>query len=132
MRGVDTNILLRHIVRDDEDQARVATAFIASRTRDDPAFISLVVLAELVWALRRRYGYSSRQVHALLVMLLETAEFHLEDEVELVQMFVGGDSIKGDIADHFIAYSSARAGCISTVTFDKGAASNIPSMELLS
>jgi predicted nucleic-acid-binding protein len=132
MRGVDTNILLRHIVRDDEDQARVATAFIASRTREDPAFISLVVLAELVWALRRRYGYSSRQVHALLVMLLETAEFHVEDEVELVQMFVGDGSIKGDVADHLIAYSSVRAGCISTMTFDKDAASSIPSMELLS
>jgi predicted nucleic-acid-binding protein len=132
VKGVDTNILLRHIVRDDEEQAKIATTFIASRTQEDPAFISLVVLAELVWALRRSYGYSRRQVHELLVMLLETAEFYVEDEVELLQAFIGGNSIKGDIADHLIAHCAAKAGCISTVTFDKGAAGRIPSMELIS
>lgn len=131
VKGVDTNVLLRHIVRDDERQARVATAFIASRTRDDPAFVSIVVLAELVWALRKTYGYPNNQVHALLVALLESAELSFEDELELVRMFAGARPAPGEVADKLIAYCATRVGCSSTVTLDRAAAKSIPAMELL-
>jgi predicted nucleic-acid-binding protein len=131
VKGVDTNVLLRHIVRDDEGQARIATDFIASRTRDDPAFVSIVVLAELVWALRKTYGYPNHQVHALIVALLESAELSFEDELELTRMFAGARRAAGEVADNLIAHCAARAGCLSTVTFDRAAAGAIPSMELL-
>ena len=129
MRAVDTNILLRLVVRDDARQFAAASAFFAQRTSDDPAFVSLIVLAEFVWALRQRYKYSRAEVNALVAALFETAEVIFEDEAQL-SAIVGGDK-KGDLADHLIAYSARRAGCTSIVTFDRNAAKFVPGMELL-
>lgn len=129
MKAVDTNVLLRFVLRDDERQFATAAAFFNSRTAEDPAFISLIVLAELVWALRQRYGYSRSETRSLVVTLLETAELLFEDEGVLSSMVAEAE--RGDLADHLICHSAKRAGCTSTVTFDQDAAKAIPSMELL-
>lgn len=129
MKAVDTNILLRFLVRDDEAQAAIAAAFFGKRTMEDPAFVSLFVLTELVWNLRQRYGYPRATVHAKIAALLETAELVFEDETEISAIVNGTD--RGELADHLIAYCARRAGCSSTVTFDQRAAAAIPSMELL-
>ncbi len=44
MKAVDTNVLLRFLVRDDDEQAAVAAAFFSKRTAEDPAFVSLIGL----------------------------------------------------------------------------------------
>lgn len=131
MKAVDTNVLLRYLVGDDEKQSSAAGVFMRGRTADDPAFVSLIVLAELVWALRAHYGYPHEKVHALLTALIKTAEVALEDEEFLSLLITGDDAIKGDIADHLIAHSASRAGCSTTVTFDRKAAKFVPGMELL-
>jgi predicted nucleic-acid-binding protein len=52
--GLDTNILVRYIVRDDEAQTELATHLIETKcTREQPGFIALLVLIELVWVLSR-------------------------------------------------------------------------------
>ena len=45
MIAVDTNVLLRYILRDDERQFAASTAFFQARTMEDPAFVGLIVLA---------------------------------------------------------------------------------------
>jgi predicted nucleic-acid-binding protein len=129
MKAVDTNVLLRFIVRDHPQQFDAASAFLRARTPDDPAFISLIVVAELVWALRRRYRYPREDVSAVVAALLEAAEVVFEDEPHLSALL--GMHPKGDISDHLIAHCAVRAGCASVATFDKKAASRVPSMELL-
>ena len=58
MIGIDTNVLVRHLVQDDLRQSREATRVITKqRTRDDPGFINRIVLCELVWVLESAYGY---------------------------------------------------------------------------
>lgn len=130
MIAVDTNILLRFILRDDEGQFVKSSAFMTKRSADDPAFISLIVLAELAWALRQRYGYSRLEVRAAVIALIESAELAFEDEDALAM--VVSEAVHGDLADHLIAYSAARAGCSEVVTFDRDASKAIPSMQLLS
>jgi predicted nucleic-acid-binding protein len=129
MIAVDTNVLLRFVLRDDEGQFTRASAFFSSRTADDPAFVSLIVLAEFVWALRRRYQYSRAEARALVATLLETTEISFEDEVSLSKIVA--EAGQDDLADHLISYSATRAGCTSTVTFDQKAAARLPAMELL-
>ncbi|RJG43700.1 type II toxin-antitoxin system VapC family toxin [Mesorhizobium sp. DCY119] len=129
--GVDTNVLLRILVRDEPEQTRNALEFIENRTSDDPAFVSLIVVAELVWALRQRYDYPMKDIRRLLSAMLEAREFIFEEEALLVDLFNSAESGRGDVADHLIAYSATRAGCTHTVTFDQRAAKAIPSMELL-
>lgn len=128
MIAVDTNVLLRFVLRDDEVQFEKAARFFRSRTSDDPAFVSLIVLAELVWALRQRYGYSRAEAHALVATLLETAEVFFEDEAVLSRIVA--EAGRGELADHLIAHCASRAGCDATVTFDRKAR-HIPGMQLL-
>ena len=130
MKAIDTNILLRFVVQDDEVQLAKATQFLANRTPQDPAFVSLIVLVEFMWTLQRRYEYSRADVRDVMQHLLESAELTFEDEDALAILLAEAD--RGDLADHLIAYSAARAGCSSVATFDRDAARDIPSMELLS
>ena len=53
MIAVDTNILLRYVVRDDPEQLEKAANFFRERTTEDPAYVSLIVVAEMIWVLRR-------------------------------------------------------------------------------
>lgn len=130
MKAVDTNVLLRYVLRDDEDQFARAAAFFRDRTAQDPAFVSLLVLAEFAWTLRRRYRYTRADIRSLVETLMETAEMVFEDEIMLAA--VVAEAERGDLADHLISYSARRAGCGSTVTFDTEAARAVSSMELLS
>ena len=63
MTGLDTNVLLRYLLRDEPIQAaRAARAL----ERDERFLVSSVVLCELVWVLETGYGFSRTQVAATL------------------------------------------------------------------
>ena len=54
MIGIDTNLLVRHLVQGDPVQGPQATAWLdANCSRARPGHVDRVVLAELVWVLRR-------------------------------------------------------------------------------
>jgi len=78
--GLDTNVLVRYLVRDNPDQAQIAAAAIASDcTRESPAFINRIVLCELVWVLESAYGYSKETIIGVLEKVFRTAQFQVED-----------------------------------------------------
>jgi predicted nucleic-acid-binding protein len=129
--GVDTNVLARLIVEDDPKQLEAAKRFFASRSPSDPAVISLVVVAELVWVLRNPYSFSLEKVTDLVTALLASNDFLLE-RANLVERAVAlARESRVDIADCLICAAAADLGSSSTVTFDKVAARRIPGMELL-
>ena len=130
MKAVDANVLLRYIIRDDPQQFDIAVMFLGARTAADPVFISLIVAVELIRVLRRQYRYPHEDIRTAIMALMEAAEVVFEDEEYLSALLAS--SPKGDITDHLIAHCAARAGCSSTVTFDKAAARSVPAMELLS
>jgi predicted nucleic-acid-binding protein len=131
MNAVDTNVLVRFLVRDELEQHTKAAAFLNSRAPDDPAYVSLIVVVELIWVLRRLYHYSREQIHFVLARLLETAELAFEEE-QYISMLVNKEAgVADDLADHLIVFSGAKAGCSRTVTFDRRAAKSVAGMELL-
>ena len=65
MIGVDSNVLLRLLIEEDSEQCKRSRAFFSERTARDPAFISCTVLAELIWLLRRRFGYTNDAICVL-------------------------------------------------------------------
>ncbi|MDP3898735.1 MAG: type II toxin-antitoxin system VapC family toxin [Mesorhizobium sp.] len=129
MKALDTNVLLRLVLRDDENQFAKASSFLKSRTQNDPAYVSLIVLVEFVWTLRQRYRYERNEIRSVVASLLDVREIAFEDEDDLSAIVADAD--RGDLADHLIAYVARRGGCTSTVTFDKRAAKAVPSMEFL-
>ncbi len=74
MRAVDTNVLVRLVVRDDADQVRAAEEFIASG-----AWVSHLVLAETTWVLDAVYDRSTDQVATAIDMLLNHERLTVQD-----------------------------------------------------
>ena len=48
MIGVDTNVLVRYLMQDDDSQSAAATVLMESLDEDEPGYVSIVVLVELV------------------------------------------------------------------------------------
>jgi predicted nucleic-acid-binding protein len=121
MTGIDTNVLVRYLVRDDAEQARKASQFIKNQcSTEEPGLINRVVLCELVWVLETAYQYPRQSVALVVENILRTAEFITEDHREAwlaFQEYQNG----ADFADAFISAVNQRLGCGVTVTFDKKA-----------
>lgn len=131
MIGIDTNILLRFILADDAVQLQHARAFLSARSADDPAFVSLMVVAETYWVLKRRYKVANEVVVQTFRQLIDSQELLFEDESFLERLFMEDHVAGADLSDHFIAHLALNAGCEKTVTFDVDAAKAVPGMELL-
>ncbi len=131
MIGVDTNVLVRLLVRDDPTQLDAAVGFMVRRSAADPAFVSAVVIAELAWVLDKSYGYSSAAIHSAIQGLFESDNISVERS-DLIETAVAvARDAAADISDAIICALAADAGAPKTVTFDKPAAKRIPGMELL-
>jgi len=113
---VDTNVLVRAVVRDDEAQADAAAALLRDA---DVIAISLPCLCEFVWVLRRVYGFGREDISAALEALLHSGNVavnRLAADAGLAVLKAGGD-----FADGLIAYEGAWLGGEVFVSFDKGA-----------
>jgi predicted nucleic-acid-binding protein len=129
--GVDTNVLLRLIVTDDQKQSQIARDFFASLKPDSPAFISAIVLAETVWLLKSTMRFSNNAVRSALLSLLEIDVLVFEHDHQLRTELNAALTSGVGLADQMIVWNCAKAGCEKVVTFDKKAAANIQGMELL-
>ena len=74
MRAVDTNVLVRLITRDDEQQVAAAETFVASG-----AWVSSLVLAETSWVLSAAYDLDHAAVATAIEMLLQHNSLTLQD-----------------------------------------------------
>src|ERR1035438_5792744 len=105
MTGIDTNILVRFFTQDDPIQSKHADEFLQSLTPENPGFVSLVSLAELVWVLRRRYGLTKSQLIQGLRHLLDSPEIVLEGQAAVAQALQRFANVKSDFADCLIERS---------------------------
>ena len=131
MIGIDTNVLVRFLVDDDPDQNAAARRFMLARTADDPAFVSAIALAETVWLLHRQMKFPMHQIVDMLRSLLAADGLVIEYAEQLDRLLNGMGGPAGDLADNLVVWSGDRAGCRSTVTFDKKTARAVAGMELL-
>ena len=120
MRGLDTNVVVRFVTKDDEAQFKRANAiFSGAASTGEKLFINAITLCEVVWVLRSAYDEPRKRVVEVLEALLETPEVVIED-IDLarraVSEFANG---VGDFADYFMARRNQRLGCDTTLTFDK-------------
>ena len=123
MIGLDTNILVRHIVQDDREQSEAATRLIdAHCTAEDPGVISLVVLCELAWVLDRGYGYARGIIAGVLRKVLTAEDLRVE-QADLAWLALNlYENEKADFADYLIGLVHRRQGAEFTYTLDRRAA----------
>jgi predicted nucleic-acid-binding protein len=118
--ALDTNVLVRYLVRDDAAQARRAKALVDGLdTTGERAHVSDVVLCELVWVLRRAYGFDRARIGAVVRQLLAARQLAFSSTDRLWRAARAFDAGKGDFADYVIHEHGRDAGCGTLVTFDK-------------
>lgn len=121
MNGLDTNVLVRYLVKDDAGQAKMAADAIKNIIRSDGrCFINHIVLSELVWVLESAYGYAKKEITDTLEKILMTRQFEIESKDILNQAINDYSSGKGDLADYLIGRINQAEKCTTTLTFDRG------------
>ena len=122
MIGLDTNVLVRYIMQDDAKQSARAAKLVESLTGDEPGFVTLVSVVELVWVLSSCYDLTREQLAQALEALLRAKQLvvdQAEHVARALRVFTAGSA---DFADCLIERTAAYAGCTKTMTFDVAAA----------
>ena len=119
MLGIDTNVLVRFLVRDDETQFEKARRLIKREVgAEEDVFVSLLVLMEAEWVLRSRYGLQKTEIMEAISGLLDAAEVRFEDEPAIEETLFTWKDSAADFADCLIGAHNRRLGCRATATFD--------------
>jgi len=119
MLGLDTNVLVRFLVRDHEAQFERARRLIKREVgAGEAALISLVVLLETEWVLRSRYGMPKSELMRAISGLLDATELEFEDEAAVEEALYVWKESATEFADCLIAAHHRRLGCWATATFD--------------
>jgi predicted nucleic-acid-binding protein len=115
MRSVDTNVLVRLIVRDDRRQVAIAEEFVSKG-----AWISHLVLAETSWVLESVYELRAEQIAMAVEMLLNHEHLTIQD-AEVV-----GGALENfrkrpavSFTDYLIVEIARKGGHLPIGTFDR-------------
>ncbi len=120
MTGIDTNVLVRYLVWDDEQQARKAERYIEQAIKTDrKCFINLVVLCEMVWVLESAYKFKRDEISSVIEMMLKTKQFEIEKTDVVKRALKEYKNGKADFADCIIGLVNNEYGCNTTITLDK-------------
>jgi predicted nucleic-acid-binding protein len=122
MLGLDTNVLVRYLVRDDQLQFEKARRLIKRESgKGEPVLVSLVVLLETEWVLRSRYELAKPDILSAFSALLDTADLAFEDEPSIENALYSWKDSVADFADCLVEARNRRLGCEATATFDSKA-----------
>jgi predicted nucleic-acid-binding protein len=119
MLGVDANVLVRYLIRDDQPQYEKARRLIEREVaKGEPVLVSLLVLLETEWVLRSRYELAKADMVVAFSALLNTADLAFEDEPSVENAVYSWKDSAADFADCLIEARNRRLGCRATATFD--------------
>jgi predicted nucleic-acid-binding protein len=131
MIGIDTNVLLRLLVREHDGQLKAAERFInAHCSGDDPGYVSRLVIAEIAWVLKDVYDYDRSQIAGAIRGILNVSQFEIDSADEIHAAVADFEKLPAGFTDCLIARTNASAGCDYTITFDRKAA-KLDTFELL-
>jgi predicted nucleic-acid-binding protein len=119
MLGVDTNVIVRYLTRDDQPQFEKVRRLIEREiAQGEPVLVSLLVLLETEWVLRSRYEMAKPDIVSAFSALLDTAELIFEDEPSVESAIYSWKDSVADFADCLIEARNRKLGCRATATFD--------------
>jgi predicted nucleic-acid-binding protein len=122
LKGIDSSLLLRYILEDDPVWTKAATNFIDEKcTFEDPAFVNLVVLVEVIWSLRRQKNYSKDTVVAVIRNMLNSQSLVLDKEAVVADALGKFEAGSAGFSDCLIACLNEHAQAIPTYSLDKHA-----------
>jgi predicted nucleic-acid-binding protein len=123
MPALDTNVLVRFLVRDDAAQAAAAADLIRRwLSQGRPPFVPVSVMLELEWVLRSAFGFGKDELVGALSKLLSARDMRFESEGALEMALATYQRERADFADCLHVALAAQAGEPPLWTFDRAAA----------
>jgi len=123
MIGLDTNVLVRYLTQDDPIQSPKAADLIErALTESEPGYISIVAMVETTWVLERTYEFSATDIAVAIERMLQAPVLTVESEQEVFTAMIAMKERRASFSDALIGALGARAGCSTTVTFNRRAA----------
>jgi predicted nucleic-acid-binding protein len=121
--SLDTNVLVRLVVRDDEAQtALVARLLDRHVRRSESLWVAATVMLELEWVLRSRYKFAKAEVIRTLSALLTTMELVFESEGALEQSLASYEEGVADFGEYLHLALAQYGLALPFWTFDAKAA----------
>lgn len=117
LRAIDTNVLVRFILADDEQQ--LASVDRLMEQEEGPFFVSHIVLAELVWVMKTGFRMRKDLLDAAISRIMASPTFEVEREWLVAKALAQFRSGRAGFADYLIGAVAQEAGCRDTVTFDR-------------
>jgi predicted nucleic-acid-binding protein len=118
MRAVDTNVLVRLLVRDDAEQVAAAEAFV-----DSGAWVPHLAIAEFTWVLESVYELGPQAIATAVDMLLNHAQLTVQDaEVVAAALARFRQHRNIGFSDCLMVETARKAGHVPLGTFDRGLA----------
>ncbi len=122
MIALDTNVLVRYLVRDDLQQAEAARALLDSLTAERPGYVCREVTVELVWVLERAYGLARDRIATILDELVATEGLVIEDADDVARAGLRYRAPGAGFSDLMVLAATERSGAHPLYTFDQKAA----------
>jgi len=123
MKALDTNVLVRFLVRDDERQAKaVYRLFTRAEQGRETFLVAPLVLLETIWVLESAYDIGRDDILDAVedLMLMPVLEFERQPSIRRFIREARGSKL--GLPDLLIACLAQAAGCETVLTFDRRAA----------
>jgi predicted nucleic-acid-binding protein len=122
MKAIDTNVLIRFLVRDDDQQAdRVYRLFKKVESAKEALFVPLAVVLETVWVLESVYNIPRQEILDSIDALILMPMLEFQAQSAIISFVSSARETGIDLSDLLIAHSAKFSGCECTLTFDKQA-----------
>ena len=105
MIGIDTNILVRYLTNDNEEQSQKVLNLLEQYSgTESSVYINNIVLCEVVWVLEAAYKYPKQDITHALKLILQTPEFSFDNHATIVKVLYDYEQSNGaDFSDILIS-----------------------------
>lgn len=125
MKALDTNVLVRFLVRDDERQAQIVyRLFKKAESEKDLFYVPMVVILETIWVLASVYQIPRSDILDAISDILYLPILKFENQPALKRFLIDSQGSNADLSDVLIACSAKLAGSETVLSFDKKAATS--------
>ena len=122
MKALDTNVLVRFLVKDDERQSEIVyRVFRQAEMDNNTFFVPLLVVLETLWVLESVYNLARNDILDSIDEVLLMPILKFEAQATTQRFIIVARESKIDLSDILIACSAKLSGCKSVLTFDKKA-----------
>ena len=117
---IDTNIFLRHLIGEPEEQAQKATAYLEKIEQGELKVITTTaVMFEVVFTLERYYKRSKTEIRDLILPLLELPNIKIEGKQSLRKIFNIYINKNISFIDSYHVMFMEKEGLDKIVSFDR-------------